>query len=123
MAKCDLAIELEDPERIYRGGDQIRGTVVVWTDKAVNCSDLVVEANWETHGRGNVTKGEPNRESVFRGEWQPGEHRYDFQVELARWPPTYHGNYLNVDHYIRARAKIPWSFDPQDECASACRVE
>lgn len=113
MAKCDLTIELEEPNRTYSGGDHVRGTVLVRTDSSVNCSGLEVESIWETHGRGNVAKGTPFQQTVYSGEWQPGEYRYDFDLEVARWPPTYHGHYLNVEHYVRVRARIPWAFDPK----------
>ncbi len=115
MAKCDLTIELEDPDRAYQGGDRVRGTIIVRTDKKVHCSNLELTLGWETHGRGNIARATPIQQSVYRGEWQPGEHRYAFDLETAGWPPTYHGHYLNVDHYVRARAKIPWAFDPKTE--------
>ena len=113
MAKCDLTIELEEPDRTYHGGDRVRGTVLVRTDNTVNCSGLELESVWETHGRGNVARGTPFQQTVYSGTWQPGEYRYDFELEVSRWPPTYHGHYLNVEHYVRARAKVPWSFDPK----------
>ncbi len=38
---------------------------------------------------------------------------YRFELPIAAWPPTYHGQYLSIDHYVDARAKIPWGFDPK----------
>lgn len=92
----------------------VSGYVTVRVDKDVKCKRLVVKSMWETHGRGNVAS-ETHREAVvFEGDWQAGSvERYRFELECGNWPPTYHGNYLNVDHYIFAQADIPWAFDPK----------
>lgn len=118
MAKCDLSIELEDPERVRSGGETVRGSVHVRADADVRCNGLRVRTIWETHGRGNVTSGENNAQVLFQGDWQAGrEYRYPFELTAARWPPTYHGHYLNLDHYVEARADIPWAFDPKTKHA------
>ncbi|TWT82557.1 hypothetical protein CA13_40200 [Planctomycetes bacterium CA13] len=115
MAKCDLSIELEkEPEFLHDGGATIRGTLHVHVDKGVSCSGLVVESVWRTHGQGNVAKGTAESKTLFKGEWTEGQSEsYPFELSIAEWPPSYHGRYLNIDHYIDARAKIPWSFDPK----------
>lgn len=113
MAKCDLTIELDEPDRVYQPQDRVRGTVVVQTQADVNCKGLRVASGWATHGRGNVDSGESHGEVVFQGNWETGkEYRYDFDLPAGDWPPTYHGTYLNIDHYIKATADIPWAFDP-----------
>ena len=114
MAKCDLTIELDDPDRLYTGGEVISGVVRVDCDADVNCKGLEVKSVWRTHGRGNIDTGEAQRETLFAGQWSAGEKQeYRFELAIADWPPSYHGNHLNVDHYIDARALIPWGFDPQ----------
>ena len=114
MPKCDLSIELDDPSFIYGGGEKISGTLRVTVDKDVNCKGLVVTSGWRTHGRGNVTSGTTQTETLFEGQWRAGDKiEYPFELQIDDWPPSYHGNYLNVDHYIDARAKIPWGFDPK----------
>ena len=114
MPKCDLSIELDDPNTIYGGGGKISGTLRVTVDKDVNCKGLVVTSGWRTHGRGNVTSGTTQTETLFEGQWRAGDKiEYPFELQIGDWPPSYHGNYLNVDHYIDARAKIPWGFDPK----------
>ena len=115
MAKCDLSIELEDPQKVFIGGETIRGVVRVNADADVQCRGLVVTSGWRTHGRGNVATGEAGRMTLFKGEWRAGEEQsYRFELPVAPWPPSYHGHYLNIDHYIDVRAKIPWAFDPKD---------
>ena len=114
MAKCDLSIELDDPKSIYAGGGKITGIVHVDVDKNVTTKGLEVSSGWATHGRGNVDSGEFATEILFTGEWRAGEkHEYRFELPVGHWPPSYHGDYLNIDHYIKARAKIPWGFDPK----------
>lgn len=114
MAKCDLSIELEEPDRLYTGGDVVRGVVTVQADSNVRCKALEIQTIWATHGRGNVDRGTGQSTIAYEGEWQAGQtYRYPFQLQCARWPPSYHGHYLNVDHYVEARAQIPWAFDPK----------
>ena len=114
MAKCQLTITLNEPDRIYREGDTIRGTVQVQVDQAVHCKGLDVETSWKTHGRGNVDSDVIQSKTVFTGDWRAGETlEYPFELETAGWPPTYFGHHINVEHCVNARAKIPWAFDPK----------
>ena len=114
MAKCDLSIELDQPDVIHPGGGTITGLVRVVVDGDVKCSGLEVQSVWRTHGRGNVASGTAGQATLFSGQWNEGETtEYRFELPIAQWPPTYHGHYLNIDHFVDARAKIPWSFDPK----------
>jgi len=114
VAKCQLTIELDQPERTRIAGEPIKGTVVVRAEQAVNCKGLDVACIWATHGRGNVQRGEIDGKTLFSGSWDPGlEYRYPFELNTAAWPPTYYGTFLNVSQLVEARAKLPWSSDPQ----------
>jgi hypothetical protein len=114
MPKCDLSIELDEPDRIHPGGGTVRGVVRVHADTDVHCKALEVSSGWKTHGRGNVKSEITETVNLFSGQWVAGERtEYRFELSVARWPPSYHGHYLNIDHYVDARAKIPWSFDPK----------
>lgn len=116
MSKCDLKIELEEPRRTYRPGEPIKGSVRVEVDANCECEGLTLARAWRTHGRGNVSSGEPATEVLHRGPWYAGEtHRYPFEVPAPPGPFTYHGHYLNVDWYLTARADIPWALDPKAE--------
>ena len=122
MAKCDLSVELDEPDRIYLGGETITGTVTVVADADVKCKSLEIRSGWRTHGRGNVASGSGDSVSVFSGDWRPGQREaYRFEVTVMDWPPSYHGNYINVDHVVDARAKIAWSFDPKASTAFMMR--
>ncbi len=114
MAKCDLSIELDDPETVHPGGGTITGVVRVRVDTDVNCKGLEIQSGWRTHGRGNVASGSAATVTLFAGEWNAGESaEYRFELPIADWPPSYHGHHLNIDHYVDARARIPWGFDPK----------
>ncbi|MEM9587508.1 MAG: sporulation protein [Planctomycetota bacterium] len=114
MAKCDLSIELDEPDRVYYGDEMIQGRVNVRVSDDVRCDGLVVGSGWKTHGRGNVAKMSTEEKTLYTGEWKAGQQAtYPFQLPVAPWPPSYHGHYLNIDHCIDVRAKIPWAFDPK----------
>ena len=114
MAKCDLLVELDEPNRVYRSGDKVEGTVKVTVDADVKCSGLVLSTGWKTHGRGNVTGDKFDEVTVFSGDWVGGTKcEYRFSLTAGDWPQTYHGNFLSIDHYVEAQAKIPWAFDPK----------
>lgn len=114
MAKCDLSILLDEPDDVHSGGGTISGVVRVVVDADVECKGLEVKSVWRTHGRGNVASGSAGSMTLFQGQWRAGEtHEYRFELPIAVWPPSYHGHYLSVDHYVDARAKIPWAFDPK----------
>lgn len=116
MAKCDLSIQLEDQQEIYRTGDVVRGYVEVRADEEVTCKGLTVTCRWRTRGRGNSVHGEGEEQQVFEGTWRAGMvQRYPFAFELPAGPYSYQGHYLNVSWEIHARADVPWAFDPKAE--------
>ena len=64
MAKCDLVVELDEPDRVYHSEETVQGKVHVDVDSDVKCSGLVISCGWKTHGRGNVAMGKAE-ETVF----------------------------------------------------------
>ena len=114
MAKCDLTIELDEPNRIFRGGEFVAGKVSVRVDQDVKCNGLQLRSLWETHGKGNVAREVVEETILFQGEWTAGTvAEYRFELKCSNWPPTYHGTHLNIDHYVEAQVDIPWAFDPK----------
>lgn len=113
MAACRLRIELDDSNKVYQGGDTIKGTVFAIAEKEVSCSALTVASGWSTHGSGNVDRSELDSVTVFSGSWSAGqEYHYPFELRTASWPPTYYGTHLNVSHGLLAKAKLAWAIDP-----------
>jgi hypothetical protein len=116
MSKCDIFVELDEPNRRYGAGDTVRGKVRVVVDDACKCDALKIELRWQTHGRGNQTGVIRERDIPFQGKWSAGaEHVYPFELAVPNGPHSYHGHYLNVDWYVRATADIPWAVDPKAE--------
>lgn len=114
MADCKLRIEIDKPSSPRRAGEPVSGTVIVTSGGDINCKALEVTSYWSTHGRGNVARGDVELATLFQGIWQAGqEYRYAFKLASAAWPPTYYGNYLNVGHFVEARARIAWKSDPR----------
>lgn len=120
MAKCSLSIEVLRPREEYYPGDVIDVVVYVDTTDSVKCSALTLELGWKTHGRGNRDRATVSTQTLFAGLWSPGdEESYRAQVTVppltkAR-PASYHGQHLNVDWHLCARADIPWAIDPKEE--------
>lgn len=113
MAACQIVIALDDTQP-RSAGAPITGTIIVRVEKQVNCKGLVARCFWSTHGRGNIDTGEVDKQTLFDGTWQAGqEYRYPFKLNTAAWPPTYYGTYLNVGHYVEAKAKLSWATDPK----------
>ncbi len=116
MSKCDLRIVLDRPDRAYCGGEPITGTVHVRVNEAFTSHGLFLETYWRTHGRGNTDTGAKQTQVLYRGVWQPGQtYSYPFRFPAPDGPPTYHGTYLNIDHYLKVRVDVPWAFDPKLE--------
>ena len=114
MPKCKLNIVLDEPDRVYPGGGTISGTVDVSVDSDATCKGLELRTSWTTHGSGNITGDSGEPVVIFEGDWVAGHHAsYRFDLPIVEWPPTYHGHHLNIDHFVEARAKLPWAIDPK----------
>jgi hypothetical protein len=107
---------LDEPGRAFQVGDEISGHVEVSVNAACTCNGLSITQHWRTHGRGNTARGSDESQTLFNGDWSPGElHSYPFSFQAPPGPLTYHGHYLNVDWYLKAQADIPWALDPKAE--------
>jgi hypothetical protein len=116
MSKCDVEIQLARHELTYRPGERVRGTVRVTANADVECRALTVSLLWRTHGRGNRREGTSAHAVLFQGKLGAGEQQsYTFDLVMPAGPATYHGTYLNVDHYVVARVDLPWALDPKAE--------
>lgn len=114
MSKCELEVLFDRADRTYRPGEPVRGEVVVVTDEDVSCKGLTVELLWQTHGAGNTDRTVLDTLALEAQRWSPGlRYRYPFAFTAPSRPLTYHGHFLNVDHYVAARADLPWAVDPK----------
>jgi hypothetical protein len=116
MSKCDVDIVLDRTGRTFRPGEEVTGTVRVRVNRDVKCKGVLLEHFWQTHGRGNKASGTKATVVLYRGSLQAGENlALPFSIAAPNGPPTYHGHYLNVDHYLNARVDIPWAIDPKQK--------
>ncbi|HUP24502.1 MAG TPA: hypothetical protein VNB06_16355 [Thermoanaerobaculia bacterium] len=114
MSKCELTVELDEPKRRYRCGEPVTGRVHVRTDGEVTCRKLVIEQVWRTHGRGNQAEGVLNEHVEGDQRWLAGQvHEVPFSFLVPAAPINHHGHLVNVDHYVTARADLPWKLDPR----------
>lgn len=114
MSKCDISIELDDPQAVYQLGDTVTGAVKIQVNKDVNCRALKIAGLWKTHGRGNTDSCSYGDHIAFEGPMHAGEVKtIPFNILIEGVPLTYRGEYLNIDHYIDVRIDIPWSIDPK----------
>lgn len=116
MSSCDLSLELDRNPPVYRPGDQVRGKLHVFVNDSCQCDALTVTLQWRTHGKGNKDKGPEDILPLGVFRWLPGESSvHDFAFTLPSGPVTYHGQIVNVDWYLLARADVPWAIDPKIE--------
>jgi len=114
MPKCDIVIEFDKSDRTFRAGETISGKVHVTANTDVSCDGVKIETAWSTHGRGNRDSGSIDTLRYDGEQFSAGQTViYEFSFEAPSWPLTYHGHYLNVDHYVRIRLDVPWAFDPK----------
>lgn len=114
MSKCDVRVEMESDQRVFKIGDNVHFTVHVSVSDKVTCKGLIASLGWYTHGRGNIDRDSTAQRVLFKGTWQPGEYSYPCTLEVTDGPMTYHGHYVNLDWEVSAAADIPWAFDPND---------
>ena len=116
MSKCDVSLVLDRANRTFRPGEEVTGTVHVRVNRDVKCDAVLLEHFWQTHGRGNKASGNKATSVLHRGALQAGEAlSFPFSLIAPNGPPTYHGHYLNVDHYLNARVDVPWAIDPKQK--------
>jgi hypothetical protein len=116
MSKCDLRIELDRQPPAYRPGEQVHGKLHVAVNDSCRCDALTVALQWRTHGKGNTAKGPEDVEPIGSFEWSPGEaSSHPFTFTMPHGPVSYHGQIINVDWYLVARADVPWAIDPKAE--------
>lgn len=116
MSKCDVTVCLDGTARSFMAGDGVTGTVVVTANTEVAATKLIVEQLWRVHGRGNTFEKVVAEDITMMPDLTgglPREHRFRFSAPAH--PVSYHGNLINVDHYVRVRVDLPMAIDPTAE--------
>lgn len=118
MARSTLVLRLDEPGRLFRPGEPVRGRVGVVIEKDCRVDPLTVRWAWFASG-GEPPIEEPAGEMVlFRGQWHAGQRsEYAFEFPAPPGPLSYQGRHLVVGWILRAHADIPWALDSQAEVA------
>lgn len=117
MAKADFQITLQggegaSPAKIYRPGEQLRGTVVVYTDEAVKCKHFYIRLAWHTEGRGSQFNEKVEELDVFQGQLSastPSAHEFAFVLPQQPW--SYEGYYISIVWGVQVEIDVPWGID------------
>ena len=114
MSKCQISITFDSSDRVYYGGETVRGKVRLLVDQQTKSSGVKLTHRWKTHGRGNSDLG-PTEEIILvePRTLQAGEQfEFPFAVTSPTHPITYRGHLVYIDHYIRVDVDVPWARDP-----------
>ena len=114
MSKCDITITTEENKREYRGGDTVRGEVVVLVNKLHLPRPSLICQSKDTAKAIESPYRTPT-DHFLPANGSRASAMYPFEVVLPDGPPTYHGEYLNLVWSLVASADIPWAFDPEGE--------
>lgn len=115
MSKCEFTIQFDRADRVYHGGETVTGRVTIRPNKDLKSNGILIEYYWQTHGRGNRTRGKLFKTRIDSApELRAGESvEVPFEFQSGRWPLTHHGDYINVDHYVKVSIDVPFAFDPK----------
>jgi hypothetical protein len=113
MSKCDIAIELDQPDKELRVGDRVIGHVRIMTDRDTTCRGVYVGCVIRSDIPGGKTEQRGEVVNLFSGNItanQPMVLRFD--IPTCMGPGNYRGVHLEIGHHVEARADIPWAIDP-----------
>ena len=117
MSKCQISINFDRSDRIYYGGETVRGTVRLLVDEQTKSNGVKLTHRWKTHGRGNSDSGLPDEIILVEPRiLQAGEQlEFPFAVTSPTHPITYRGHLVYIDHYVRVDVDVPWAKNPYAE--------
>lgn len=117
MSKCQIVITFDRPDRVYFGGEKVRGVAKVIVNEDTKGNGIRLTHRWRTHGRGNADSGP--EEAILLAPAQQlmaGEQmEFPFEVTAPTHPVTYRGHLIFLDHYIRVDVEVPWARNPWAE--------
>ncbi len=117
MSKCQISIKFDRSDRIYYGGETVRGTVRLLVDEQTKSNGVKLTHRWKTHGRGNSDSGLPDEIILVEPRiLQAGEQlEFPFAITSPSHPVTYRGHLVYIDHYVRVDVDVPWAKNPYAE--------
>ena len=114
MAAADFEVTLlggEDspPGKLYRPGDEVRGSVALFTDSNVKCQHFYIRLGWHTEGRGTRYAEKVSELDVFQGELSSSiPANYNFSFVLPDQPWSYEGHYITIAWAVEFEVDVSW---------------
>lgn len=116
MSSCEVTVHLQGTAESLPAGADVCGTVSLWSDAPFEATKVHIQQLWRVHGRGNTDETVLSERTEEVPALVPGMiHEVRFSFRAPARPVSYHGRYINVDHYVRARVDKPWGRDPKAE--------
>jgi hypothetical protein len=112
---CEVGLELDGDERVYRAGDRISGTVRVEVTGEVECHKLELRCACLLEASGETEVILHHDEVLFEGTWASEQTlAYPFDIELPPGPYTHEGRNLRVFWRLATDIDLSWRLDPSD---------
>ena len=116
MSKCDISIRFDREDRTYAGGEPITGRVVIHVNDDTTCNGITLTHQWKTLWPRKRSQLDQKKQFALApaGPLVAGETLdLPFSLTSATHPLTYHGELINIDHYLLAEVNIPWAINPK----------
>lgn len=114
--KVTFHINFDKKEPVYTAGSTVSGKVIISPLESFECRNIVVSIFWSTHGKGNLDINE--LQSISSGPQRIVQGKdiiIPFSCQLPVSPLSYHGTFVNVDYYIKAKVDLALKTDPYFE--------
>ena len=98
-------------------GERLEGEVLFHPFEDVNCRGVFIEIGHHEKGRGTPYENRLVQSMIFEGSLrrnQPFSHHILFQIPDSV-PPSYSGEYVTIEWFVRIRLDIPFWFDKREE--------
>lgn len=107
MSACNLSIRFDQPDRHYKLGEKVHGTIEVQVESDCHCKALKAACFYKAYGYSHWTEGQRNEKVLFSGDWKAGHtYLYSFDFEISKGPLTFHGEHFNIHWFIEAKAAL-----------------
>lgn len=114
--RAEINIDFDKKEPVFTAGSTVSGKVTISPLESFECRDIVVSILWSTHGKGNRDKNELGNISSGPQRIIAGKNIViPFSFQLPCSPLTYHGTYVNIDYYVKAKIDLALKIDPSVE--------
>lgn len=104
-------------EHCYAVGGEVTGELILKSPDGQRATNVAVELEWETSGRGTRDHKIVHKEILHEGDIPAlADMQLPFKLLVpGEGPITYHGQLINVNWKITARIDIKWAIDQTEE--------